>query len=296
MNSRSIRKCMECDEEKFDGSTICNICGSSITTITNPSLPSGRQEQDLEGLRNSFRDIFGDDIVAALDGVLGTMAPSRKVSIDYFQRLAKVVVDRNKSIINDSYLEINHLKILTTTSSFYIPSLNSKYSGEIVPAEPAYGESSLIGDYEGKIVVMKRGKVSFVRKAIEAQSKGAIALVVRQDTEKWPFVMTDSANEQASLGQVCIPIMMISTDDGLLLDNLFSSIQRRAVSVARSESMLATIHLDGQQTECIVCRDEYLEDDVVIKLPCRHLYHHDCLKAWLERNNTCPMCRHAMPS
>ncbi|BBN12318.1 hypothetical protein MPTK1_5g19100 [Marchantia polymorpha subsp. ruderalis] len=32
---------------------------------------------------------------------------------------------------------------------------------------------------------------------------------------------------------------------------------------------------------CVICRLEYEEDDVMSTLPCKHLYHSDCMQQWL---------------
>lgn len=29
--------------------------------------------------------------------------------------------------------------------------------------------------------------------------------------------------------------------------------------------------------------------------PCKHLFHKECLKLWLEKKNGCPVCRHDLP-
>eukprot|EP00286_Rhodomonas_abbreviata_P018742 CAMPEP_0181301132 /NCGR_PEP_ID=MMETSP1101-20121128/7259_1 /TAXON_ID=46948 /ORGANISM="Rhodomonas abbreviata, Strain Caron Lab Isolate" /LENGTH=336 /DNA_ID=CAMNT_0023406413 /DNA_START=442 /DNA_END=1448 /DNA_ORIENTATION=+ len=41
---------------------------------------------------------------------------------------------------------------------------------------------------------------------------------------------------------------------------------------------------------CIICREE-MQHDHAKKLPCDHVFHFDCLRSWLEENNTCPTCR-----
>ncbi|GLU13546.1 hypothetical protein SLE2022_301790 [Rubroshorea leprosula] len=43
---------------------------------------------------------------------------------------------------------------------------------------------------------------------------------------------------------------------------------------------------------CSICQDEYAEGDLLGKLDCIHDYHFDCIKQWLLRKNSCPMCRH----
>ena len=34
----------------------------------------------------------------------------------------------------------------------------------------------------------------------------------------------------------------------------------------------------------------------VILMPCTHQFHNECLIPWLEKHNTCPTCRHELPT
>ena len=42
---------------------------------------------------------------------------------------------------------------------------------------------------------------------------------------------------------------------------------------------------------CSICLCELEEGDWVGDIPCDHLFHKDCLKEWLVKNNHCPICR-----
>jgi len=48
--------------------------------------------------------------------------------------------------------------------------------------------------------------------------------------------------------------------------------------------------------ECSVCVVGFKLEDEAYKLPCKHIFHNDCLLPWLKMNNTCPNCRHQLPT
>jgi len=45
------------------------------------------------------------------------------------------------------------------------------------------------------------------------------------------------------------------------------------------------------ENTCSICLCELEEGDVVGDIPCGHVFHKDCLKEWLFKNNHCPICR-----
>ncbi|KAI3433741.1 hypothetical protein D9Q98_003548 [Chlorella vulgaris] len=61
-----------------------------------------------------------------------------------------------------------------------------------------------------------------------------------------------------------------------------------------SEERLA--ELGGADLRCPICMDEFGVGDEVLALPCRHVFHPLCVAPWLSDNNTCPTCRHELPT
>ncbi|XP_010416196.1 PREDICTED: probable E3 ubiquitin-protein ligase RHG1A isoform X1 [Camelina sativa] len=46
-----------------------------------------------------------------------------------------------------------------------------------------------------------------------------------------------------------------------------------------------------EDRKCIICQDEYEVKDEVGKLKCGHRFHIHCVKQWLVRKNSCPVCK-----
>ncbi|CAM6095055.1 unnamed protein product [Calypogeia fissa] len=62
----------------------------------------------------------------------------------------------------------------------------------------------------------------------------------------------------------------------------------KLVIIEVTEEVLARLE---EGTECAVCRETLVIGDKMQEMPCKHSFHPDCLKPWLEAHNSCPICR-----
>ncbi|XP_004300908.1 PREDICTED: E3 ubiquitin-protein ligase RING1-like [Fragaria vesca subsp. vesca] len=46
---------------------------------------------------------------------------------------------------------------------------------------------------------------------------------------------------------------------------------------------------------CVICLKDLDLQHMVIRLPCSHVCHVDCIVTWLETSHFCPVCRYSMP-
>lgn len=46
---------------------------------------------------------------------------------------------------------------------------------------------------------------------------------------------------------------------------------------------------------CIVCMTDIEINSDTLLIPCGHMFHDKCIRLWLEKHNTCPVCRFELP-
>ncbi|OIV96932.1 hypothetical protein TanjilG_00514 [Lupinus angustifolius] len=51
---------------------------------------------------------------------------------------------------------------------------------------------------------------------------------------------------------------------------------------------------DIAKEECSICLVEFIGEEEVSEMPCKHMYHQECITQWLRRSGMCPLCRYSM--
>ena len=46
--------------------------------------------------------------------------------------------------------------------------------------------------------------------------------------------------------------------------------------------------------DCSVCQEDFKNGEYLVKMPCEHCFHKDCVTKWLSMHNSCPVCRKAL--
>lgn len=70
-------------------------------------------------------------------------------------------------------------------------------------------------------------------------------------------------------------------------------------SKAAIESMPTVEITEGHvstESHCAVCKEPFELGADAREMPCKHIYHSECILPWLSLRNSCPVCRHELPA
>ncbi|KAJ4981720.1 hypothetical protein NE237_032557 [Protea cynaroides] len=51
---------------------------------------------------------------------------------------------------------------------------------------------------------------------------------------------------------------------------------------------------EEESSTCMICMDEFVKGVEIVKLPCKHFFHGECIFQWFDKKNSCPLCRFAL--
>lgn len=87
-----------------------------------------------------------------------------------------------------------------------------------------------------------------------------------------------------------------------IITRLLNQLDDRGSPPARKELVdaLPVVKFSGDNIstspDCSVCKDSFNLGEELIQLPCKHMFHRDCIMPWLQMRDTCPTCRFSINS
>jgi hypothetical protein len=73
------------------------------------------------------------------------------------------------------------------------------------------------------------------------------------------------------------------------------SYQAKPSSSSSSSTSASAPPAEEDNCCCLVCLEPFQQGEQLLSLPCCHSFHDPCIRRWLQGQNTCPVCKFAMP-
>lgn len=312
----SFKFCSECNENYLTNEKFCMICSNEL--ILNENLNEEERNNNLNNNNSNnnsnnnnsneinerisnMLDIFGINFEnEIINYYLNNL--NYKLSEEYILNLNKIEIENRNIILFNCVLTIGPLKINGISSSFSLLPFNKLNNNnlQLIQSIPICGEQELQNNNlnlnqnnnNNLILYFERGIVSFYTKALRAQNIGAKAVIISQNSPKWPFIMTNSTNQHQEQHQeqepITIPVIMVSQSDGQLISKYLLQSTQNPQEIS--------IQCEELEKQCIICQELFQCGDIVLKLGCCHIYHETCLMKWLTNSTTCPLCRLQLPT
>lgn len=101
-----------------------------------------------------------------------------------------------------------------------------------------------------------------------------------------------SARDPASIGKYLSIIGAIYFFQPLLEAILLIFLTLVAImsKLVTDESQYSIMSKKSSIQECVICKAEFLPQDIVNMLLCKHIFHKECISTWFRVKNACPLC------
>ncbi|WVZ07773.1 hypothetical protein V8G54_021119 [Vigna mungo] len=70
----------------------------------------------------------------------------------------------------------------------------------------------------------------------------------------------------------------------------------RVENSSASKAAIKSMPIVVTEAHCVVCKEAFELGTLAREMPCKHLYHFDCILPWLLMRNSCLVCRHELTS
>ncbi|XP_028175954.1 E3 ubiquitin-protein ligase RNF181-like [Ostrinia furnacalis] len=54
--------------------------------------------------------------------------------------------------------------------------------------------------------------------------------------------------------------------------------------------------IETSDESCTICLKTFFVGEKATTMPCNHQFHNKCILVWLNKTNSCPFCRHELPT
>lgn len=87
-----------------------------------------------------------------------------------------------------------------------------------------------------------------------------------------------------------ISVLLIISFGSQCIKCLINSCEKNKNQQLLNNELKEKINSDSSK-ECSICLNSMNNYNDLVILKCKHYYHKDCLNTWLNKNNSCPICR-----
>jgi hypothetical protein len=149
----------------------------------------------------------------------------------------------------------------------------------------------IYSDNEREIIVKLKLKLFAL-----GHNRAAINRTIYEFYQHYSIPITEIEIENSNI--MIYPNLLFSTLMNIIDNTNDEEVQEETEVLTEEEfNNLEVIKIDKTNApdvdcECSICIDNFSEGHEIIKLPCNHLFHFNCIKSHLmSYNNKCPLCR-----